>query len=71
MVEGLKHVEDQEYQFAAIFDADFEPPEDFLYQTIHHLQRDPKLGFVQTRWTFSNVTSFLTWSQAVNLNFQF
>lgn len=37
MVDGMTRVEDQGYEYVAIFDADFEPPEDFLYQTIIHM----------------------------------
>jgi len=37
MVDGMTRVEDQGFEFVAIFDADFEPPEDFLYQTIIHM----------------------------------
>ena len=37
MVDGMARVEDQGFEFVAIFDADFEPPEDFLYQTIIHM----------------------------------
>jgi len=71
MVEGLKYVEPDCFEYAAIFDADFEPPVDFLYQTIYKLKENNKLGFVQTCWTFSNINSFLTWAQSVNLNFHF
>lgn len=39
MVDGMQRVEDQGFEYVAIFDADFEPPEDFLYQTIIHMVR--------------------------------
>ena len=39
--------------FVAIFDADFVPPADFLRRTIHYFS-DPKVGVVQTRWTYLN-----------------
>jgi len=39
--------------FVAVFDADFLPPTDFLTRTIHHFS-DPKVGVVQTRWTYLN-----------------
>lgn len=42
------------WEFVAVFDADFEMPADFLYQTIWHMQQDSRLGFVQTRWSFTN-----------------
>lgn len=37
----------------AIFDADFVPPRDFLRRTVHYFD-DPKVGVVQTRWTYLN-----------------
>jgi cellulose synthase/poly-beta-1,6-N-acetylglucosamine synthase-like glycosyltransferase len=37
----------------AIFDADFVPPTDFLMQTVHHFTA-PKVGVVQTRWSYLN-----------------
>lgn len=71
LVEGLNRVEGRGFKYVAIFDADFEPPKDFLRRTVQVLESDDKIGFVQTRWTFTNVTSFLTWCQKVNLNFHF
>jgi cellulose synthase/poly-beta-1,6-N-acetylglucosamine synthase-like glycosyltransferase len=40
-------------EFVAVFDADFVPPSDFLKRTVHHFT-DPKIGMVQTRWTYLN-----------------
>ncbi len=40
-------------EFIAIFDADFIPPPDFLLKTIHYFT-DPKVGVVQTRWSYLN-----------------
>lgn len=40
-------------ELVAIFDADFVPPRDFLMQTVHWFA-DPKVGVVQTRWTYLN-----------------
>lgn len=40
--------------YVAVLDADFDPPVDFLYQTVWHMEKDPKLAFVQTRWMFAN-----------------
>lgn len=71
MVDGMQRVEDQGFEFVAIFDADFEPPEDFLYQTVIHMVRDDNLAFVQTCWTFTNSESILTWAQKVGLDFHF
>ena len=46
--EGLKTATGE---LIAVFDADFIPPEDFLERTIHYFT-DPKVGVVQTRWTY-------------------
>ncbi len=40
-------------ELIAIFDADFVPPRDFLQRTVHFFT-DPKIGVVQTRWTYLN-----------------
>jgi cellulose synthase/poly-beta-1,6-N-acetylglucosamine synthase-like glycosyltransferase len=40
-------------EFVVVFDADFTPPAEFLMRTIHHFT-DPKVGVVQTRWTYLN-----------------
>lgn len=61
----------QGFEYVAIFDADFEPPEDFLYQTVIHMLRDDNCAFVQTRWTFTNSNSLLTWAQKIGLDFHF
>lgn len=58
-------------EFMAIFDADFIPPEDFLEKTIHFFA-DPKVGVVQTRWTYLNRDhSLLTEVQALMLDGHF
>ena len=48
--EGMKSATGE---FIAIFDADFIPPTDFLKRTVHYFT-DPKVGVVQTRWTYLN-----------------
>lgn len=48
--EGLKTATGE---FVAVFDADFVPPTDFLTRTIQHFA-DPKVGVVQTRWSYLN-----------------
>jgi cellulose synthase/poly-beta-1,6-N-acetylglucosamine synthase-like glycosyltransferase len=48
--EGLKTATGE---FVAVFDADFLPPSDFLLRTVHHFA-DPKVGVVQTRWSYLN-----------------
>jgi len=40
-------------ELIAIFDADFIPPRDFLTRTVHYFA-DPKVGVVQTRWSYLN-----------------
>ncbi len=40
-------------EFVAMFDADFIPPRDFLTRTVHYFA-DPKVGVVQTRWSYLN-----------------
>ena len=48
--EGMKSAKGE---FIAIFDADFQPHPDFLLRTIPYFQ-DPKVGMIQTRWTYVN-----------------
>ena len=48
--EGLKTATGE---LVAVFDADFIPPPDFLMRTIHYFA-DPKVGVVQTRWSYLN-----------------
>jgi cellulose synthase/poly-beta-1,6-N-acetylglucosamine synthase-like glycosyltransferase len=40
-------------ELVAIFDADFVPPRDFLMRTVHYFA-EPKIGVVQTRWSYLN-----------------
>ena len=40
-------------ELIAIFDADFIPPRDFLMRTVHYFT-NPKIGVVQTRWSYLN-----------------
>jgi len=48
--EGLKTATGE---FVAVFDADFVIPRDFLMRTIHYFS-DPRIGVVQTRWSYLN-----------------
>ncbi|CAN4075772.1 unnamed protein product [Withania somnifera] len=60
------------YEFVAIFDADFQPTPDFLKQTVPHFKDNPELGLVQTRWSFVNKDeNLLTRLQNINLCFHF
>jgi cellulose synthase/poly-beta-1,6-N-acetylglucosamine synthase-like glycosyltransferase len=58
-------------EFVAVFDADFCPPADFLLRTIHFFT-DPKVGVIQTRWSYTNREySFLTEVEAMLLDGHF
>jgi cellulose synthase/poly-beta-1,6-N-acetylglucosamine synthase-like glycosyltransferase len=58
-------------ELVAVFDADFCPPSDFLIRTIHHFA-DPKVGVVQTRWSYLNRDyNFLTEVEAMLLDGHF
>ncbi|KAL5201724.1 hypothetical protein ABZP36_036078 [Zizania latifolia] len=62
----------KDYQFVAIFDADFQPTPDFLKKTIPHFEGNPELGLVQARWSFVNKDeNLLTRLQNINLCFHF
>ncbi len=61
-------------EFIAIFDADFEPPSDFLFNVIPHFLGDhaAQIGFVQARWGHLNRDySVLTRCQALALDGHF
>nr|CAD1825576.1 unnamed protein product [Ananas comosus var. bracteatus] len=60
------------YEFVAIFDADFQPNPDFLKLTVPHFKGNPEIGLVQGRWSFVNKDeNLLTWLQNINLCFHF
>ncbi|KAJ4761158.1 Cellulose synthase-like protein [Rhynchospora pubera] len=62
----------KDYEFVAIFDADFQPSPDFLKRTVPHFERNPDLGLVQARWSFVNKDeNLLTRLQNINLCFHF
>eukprot|EP00899_Mesostigma_viride_P015508 jgi/Mesvir1/23959/Mv10727-RA.2 len=68
MLEAMQHIQD--YEFVAIFDADFRPDPDFLLKTIPYLKDNAEIGFVQTRWIFANADeSMLTRVQEISLNY--
>ncbi|BBU69612.1 glycosyltransferase [Fluviibacter phosphoraccumulans] len=57
-------------EFLALFDADFVPPKDFLYQTIPCFS-DPEIGYLQTGIDYANRNaSFLTRFQAMMMGHQ-
>lgn len=55
--EGLEKQYVEDCEFVAIFDADFQPEEDFLWRTIPYLLENPELGLVQARWKFGMTRS--------------
>ncbi len=58
-------------ELVAVFDADFCPPPDFLQRTVHFFA-DPKVGVVQTRWSYLNRDyNFLTEVEAMLLDGHF
>ncbi|XP_073014975.1 probable xyloglucan glycosyltransferase 6 [Primulina eburnea] len=62
----------KEYEFVAIFDADFQPAPDFLKRTIPYFKGKDNLALVQTRWAFVNKDeNLLTRLQNINLAFHF
>ena len=66
--EGLEELAD--FDYIAIFDADFKPEPDFLTSTVPYLIDNPEVGYVQSRWTFANPDeSYLTKAQEISLNF--
>jgi cellulose synthase/poly-beta-1,6-N-acetylglucosamine synthase-like glycosyltransferase len=66
--EGLKSATGD---LVAVFDADFCPPADFLQRTVHFFV-DPKVGVVQTRWSYLNRDyNFLTEVESMLLDGHF
>ncbi|KAL9450189.1 hypothetical protein AB3S75_012007 [Citrus x aurantiifolia] len=62
----------KDYEFVAIFDADFQPNPDFLRRTVPHFKDNEELGLVQARWSFVNKDeNLLTRLQDINLSFHF
>ncbi|KAL0459949.1 UNVERIFIED_CONTAM: putative xyloglucan glycosyltransferase 6 [Sesamum latifolium] len=62
----------KDYEFVAIFDADFQPAPDFLKSTIPYFKGKEDLALVQTRWAFVNKEeNLLTRLQNINLAFHF
>ncbi|OAY51054.1 probable xyloglucan glycosyltransferase 12 [Manihot esculenta] len=62
----------KDYEFVAIFDADFQPAPDFLKRTVPHFKDNEELALVQARWSFVNrEENLLTRLQNINLAFHF
>nr|XP_048320793.1 glucomannan 4-beta-mannosyltransferase 1-like isoform X3 [Ziziphus jujuba var. spinosa] len=53
--EGLDKQYVKDCEFVVIFDADFQPDEDFLWRTIPYMLENPELGLVQARWKFGKI----------------
>ncbi|XP_055812124.1 glucomannan 4-beta-mannosyltransferase 1-like [Solanum dulcamara] len=70
--EGLKKQYVDDCEFVVIFDADFQPEEDFLWRTIPYLLDNPELALVQARWKFVNADECLmTRLQEMSLDYHF
>jgi beta-mannan synthase len=70
MKEGMDILSAKGYKYVAVFDADFRPEADFLMRTIPYLEGNSTVGYVQTRWVFTNPDeSYLTKAQEVSLNY--
>ncbi|CAH9138381.1 unnamed protein product [Cuscuta epithymum] len=70
--EGLKKHYVDDCEFVAIFDADFQPENDFLWRTIPYLLENPELALVQARWKFVNADEcFMTRLQEMSLDYHF
>jgi len=71
LLHAMKTVENIPFKYVAVFDADFHPPRDYLYQTVYHMEENANLGFVQARWVFLNTPSVVTWIQRCQLDAHF
>ncbi|KAL5577458.1 hypothetical protein UlMin_019157 [Ulmus minor] len=62
----------KDYEFVAIFYADFQPNHDFLTRIVPHFKDNDDLGLVQARWSFViKDENLLTRLQNINLAFHF
>ena len=68
MLDAMNLIEN--YDYVAVFDADFDPDSDFLFNTVPWLMENEDVGFVQTRWTFTNAKeTVLTRVQEISLSY--
>lgn len=59
-------------EFIGVFDADFVPARDFLKNVIPHFACDPRIAFIQARWSYINPNkSLVTFIQSVSLDIHF
>ena len=69
LAEGLKVCRGE---FAAVFDADFIPPTDFLRRAVPLIASDPGLACIQGRWAHLNAEeSWLTHAQSLGIDGHF
>ncbi|MGQ9908543.1 MAG: glycosyltransferase [Candidatus Flexifilum sp.] len=72
LAHGVELLKARGVGFAAVLDADFIPPRDFLLRTVPYLVADPGLGMVQGRWGHLNADqSWLTRGQTLALDGHF
>nr|XP_043607195.1 glucomannan 4-beta-mannosyltransferase 1-like [Erigeron canadensis] len=70
--EGLNKDYVLDCEFVVIFDADFQPEEDFLWRSVPYLLENPELALVQARWKFVNADECLmTRLQEMSLSYHF
>ncbi|XP_057984072.1 glucomannan 4-beta-mannosyltransferase 1-like isoform X2 [Malania oleifera] len=67
--EGLQREYVRDCEFVAIFDADFQPDQDFLRRAIPFLIDNPELALVQARWKFDEC--LMTRLQEMSLDYHF
>ncbi len=59
-------------EFVAVFDSDFEISSDFLVDCIHYFKGNAEIGAVQTKWGYSNLDfSLFTRSMSIGLDGHF
>ncbi|XP_051214242.1 probable glucomannan 4-beta-mannosyltransferase 7 [Lolium perenne] len=69
---GMEYDYAKQCEYVAIFDADFQPEQDFLLRTVPFFVHNPKVALVQARWTFVNDTaSLLTRVQKMFFDYHF
>jgi xyloglucan glycosyltransferase 4 len=62
----------KDYEFVAIFDADFMPERDYLKRTVPFFYGRPELALVQARWIFFNRDqNLLTRFQSIAMSYHF
>ncbi|PKA59441.1 putative mannan synthase 9 [Apostasia shenzhenica] len=70
--EGMKHSYVESCEYVAMFDADFQPPSDFLMRVMPFLIHNSDIALVQTRWRFVNANECLmTRIQEMSMDYHF